>query len=327
VSASFSYDSFGRRKAKTVNGATTEFLYDGQNVVQEKSGGSPSANMLMGGTDRTFMRTDASGSSHFFTDALGSTLGLTNSSGALSTQYTYEPFGQVTASGAASSNSSQFTGRENDGTGLQFYRSRYYSPALQRFISEDSIGFSGGDTNLYGYVFNSPTNFTDSSGQILDTIADVGFILYDIYQLATGSRKDRTMNIIALGADVAGAVIPFATGLGAASRAARAADRTIVIGENMTRVEKYAERIGAETYQGAAVEANRQWVREAREAGAEVVDIGPDFERRAERASRGENPLSDAYNMERRETKGYDRYRKEFNRNGKKCGGVPGLDF
>src|SRR4029079_7857751 len=134
LSASFSYDSFGRRKAKTVNGATTEFLYDGGNVVQEKIGGSPSANMLMGGTDRTFTRTDASGSSHFFTDALGSTLGLTNASGSLSTQYTYEPFGQATASGAASSNSSQFTGRENDGTGLQFYRSRYYSPTLQRFI-------------------------------------------------------------------------------------------------------------------------------------------------------------------------------------------------
>ena len=327
VSASFSYDSFGRRKAKTVNGATTEFLYDGSNVVQEKTGGSPSANMLMGGTDRTFTRTDASGSSHFFTDALGTTLGLTNSSGALSTQYTYEPFGQATASGAASSNSSQFTGRENDGTGLQFYRSRYYSPTLQRFISEDSIGFSGGDTNLYGYVFNSPTNFTDSSGQIIDTLADVGFIIYDIYQLATGSRKDRTMNIIALGADVAGAVIPFATGLGAATRAARTAERTIVIGEDMARVEKYAERIGAETYQGAAGEANRQWIREAREAGAEVVDIGPNFDRRAERAARGENPLSDAYNMERQETKGYDNYRKVFKRNGKKCGGVPGLDF
>jgi hypothetical protein len=55
----------------------------------------------------------------------------------------------------------------------------------------------------------------------------------------------------------------------------------------------------------------------------------PDFvqhaERRARKAERGENPLSDFYNMERQETKGYDRYRKEFKRNGK-CGGVPGLD-
>jgi hypothetical protein len=188
------------------------------------------------------------------------------------------------------------------------------------------VGFSAGDANLYAYVFNSPTNYTDSSGQGIDIVIDVGSIIYDIYQLANGSRKDRTTNLIALGADVVGAVVPFATGLGAAARAARAGNRTVVIGENMTRVQRYADRVGAETYQGAAGEANRQWVREARESGAEIIDIGPDFERRAERARRGERGPSDAYEMERQETKGYDKYRKEFKRNGK-CGGVPGLDF
>jgi uncharacterized protein RhaS with RHS repeats len=35
---------------------------------------------------------------------------------------------------------------------------------LQRFISEDPVGFSGGDANLYGYVGNNPTNYTDPSG-------------------------------------------------------------------------------------------------------------------------------------------------------------------
>ena len=76
MSASFSYDSFGRRKSKTVNGTTTEFLYDGPNAVQEKNGGSPSANMIMGGVDQTFTRTDAGGARHFFTDGLGTTVGL-----------------------------------------------------------------------------------------------------------------------------------------------------------------------------------------------------------------------------------------------------------
>lgn len=221
LSASFSYDSFGRRKGKTINGATTEFLYDGANIVQEKTGGAPSANLLTGGVDQTFMRTDATGANHFLTDGLGSTLGLTDQSGAVSTQYTYEPFGQTTTSGAASSNASQYTGRENDGTGILFYRSRYYSPTLQRFISEDPIGFGGGDANLYSYVFNSPTNYTDASGQAVDVIADVGFIGYDIYKLVTGGRKDLGTNLLALGADVVGAVVPFATGLGPATRAAR----------------------------------------------------------------------------------------------------------
>lgn len=226
LSASFSYDSFGRRKARTVNGATTEYVFDGASVVQEKSGGAPSANLLMGGLDQTFMRTDASGTRHFLTDGLGSTLGLADASGAISTQYTYEPFGQTTVSGSASSNASQYTGRDNDGTGLLYYRARYYSPTLQRFVSEDTVGFSGGDANLYAYVFNSPTNYTDSSGQGVDIAIDIASILYDIYQLANGSRKDRMTNVIALGADVVGAIVPFLTGLGAAYRGARTAGRT-----------------------------------------------------------------------------------------------------
>jgi len=37
----------------------------------------------------------------------------------------------------------EFTGRENDGTGLYFYRARYYNPTFQRFIAQDPIGFGG----------------------------------------------------------------------------------------------------------------------------------------------------------------------------------------
>ncbi|CBN53847.1 hypothetical protein OSCI_300001 [Kamptonema sp. PCC 6506] len=36
---------------------------------------------------------------------------------------------------------------------------------MGRFISEDTIGFGGGDANLYRYVGNSPTNYTDPSGE------------------------------------------------------------------------------------------------------------------------------------------------------------------
>jgi uncharacterized protein RhaS with RHS repeats len=39
-----------------------------------------------------------------------------------------------------------------------------YDPTIGRFISEDPIAFDGGDADLYRYVGNSPTNFTDPSG-------------------------------------------------------------------------------------------------------------------------------------------------------------------
>ena len=161
---SFQYDPFGRRVAKTILGTMANYLYDGPNPVQELSGATPTANLLMGGIDQRFTRTDSTGTANFMTDALGSTLSLTNSSGSTLAQYTYEPFGNTTATGSSTS-TYQYTGRENDGTGLYFYRARYYNPSLQRFVSEDPIGFGGGQANLYAYVGNSPVNMIDPTGR------------------------------------------------------------------------------------------------------------------------------------------------------------------
>jgi RHS repeat-associated protein len=162
--ASFSYDALGRRTNKTISGVSTGFLYDGMNPVQELSGTTPTANLLTGlGIDQFFTRVDSSGTKTLLTDALGSTLALTDSTGAVQTEYTYEPFGKTTITGTIGSNSFQFTGRENDGTELYYYRGRYYDNSVQRFISEDPIRLSGG-TNLYSYVKNNPGRFADPIG-------------------------------------------------------------------------------------------------------------------------------------------------------------------
>ncbi len=42
--------------------------------------------------------------------------------------------------------------RHNDGTGLMYYRARYYHAGCARFISEDPIGWASGQTNNYAYV-------------------------------------------------------------------------------------------------------------------------------------------------------------------------------
>jgi RHS repeat-associated protein len=165
VSASFQYDVFGRRTVKQIGTNNVSYLYDGDTPIAQLSGGAVIASTLSGGLDRYFERSEASGSSDFLPDMLGSTLALTDSSGGLQTQYTYEPFGNTSFTGSASTNPFQFTGRENDGTGLYFNRARYYSPTLQRFISEDPILFSGGSQNLYAYAFNNPLRFSDTNGR------------------------------------------------------------------------------------------------------------------------------------------------------------------
>lgn len=162
TAVTFQYDPFRRRVSKT-NIGTTQYLYDGLNPVQELSGDTPSANLLAGGLDEYFIRTDTAGTRNFLTDALGSTLAFTDTAGTAQTSYTFGPFGNTTLNGANTTNSFAYTGRELDATGLYFYRARYYNPALQRFISEDPIGFSGG-INTYAYADDDGVNFTDPLG-------------------------------------------------------------------------------------------------------------------------------------------------------------------
>ena len=138
---------------------------------------------------------------YFLTDHLGSTVALADSSGAIVSSTSYDSFGNAaskqavgraasgagsaipkqaagsaasSAGNAASSTGSavpniatsyRYTGREYDADiGLYYYRNRWYDPEVGRFISEDPVGFAGGDINLYGYVWNNPQSWTDPSG-------------------------------------------------------------------------------------------------------------------------------------------------------------------
>src|SRR5208283_1097386 len=113
AAASFTYDAFSRRESKTIAGASTQFLYDILNSVQEIQAGAPSANLLAGlNIDEYLTRTDSSNNvSTLLTDAIGSTIGLVGLVQSIATSYTYAPFGATTVAGAANGNSYQFTGR------------------------------------------------------------------------------------------------------------------------------------------------------------------------------------------------------------------------
>jgi RHS repeat-associated protein len=171
TSAVFEYDPFGRRASFTLDNSEKRYLYDGASVVQElNGGGTPTADLLSGlGLDDLFAVTDGDGTHSLVSDALGSTLALTDEEGESEAEYAYEPFGKATESGGGST-AYQYTGRDNDQTGLQYSRARYYDPTLGRFISEDPLGFAGGDLNLYAYVGDSPLSFVDPQGTHTATV-------------------------------------------------------------------------------------------------------------------------------------------------------------
>jgi RHS repeat-associated protein len=159
-SVSLQYDGFGRR---TKNLQNTSFLFDGANAAQELSGSTPTANLINGGIDEIFTRADSGGLFTQLKDALSSTIGLVDASGNVMTAYAYDPFGRTTVSGAANSNGFQYTGRENEGNGLYYYRARYYSTLIGRFVNEDPKGFLAG-VNFYSYVGDNPISYSDPFG-------------------------------------------------------------------------------------------------------------------------------------------------------------------
>ena len=165
LTAAFEYDAVGKRIEKTINGRTIRYLYDGLDIVQEIESGLPTVNYVRTlNIDEPLARIEANGAVRYYqADALGSVIALTDNLCNVTTRYTYDPFGNVTITGEQSDNPFQYTGRENDGTGLYYYRARYHSPDLQRFVSEDPIGLKGG-INFYTYVKNNPSRFKDPFG-------------------------------------------------------------------------------------------------------------------------------------------------------------------
>jgi RHS repeat-associated protein len=138
-------------------------------VGSASNNGNPAnvkASYVSGGIDEVFAKQDGSGTGAttltYLTDALGSTVRLVGAAGAKVVDYTYDPYGNTSAD-AAVDNPFQYTGRENDGTGLYYYRARYFSTRMARFISRDPIGLAGG-INTYAYIDGNPLSYTDPLG-------------------------------------------------------------------------------------------------------------------------------------------------------------------
>jgi RHS repeat-associated protein len=166
---SFRYDPFGRRIQKTLaNNAAKNYLYDGSNIIAElNASGSVIASYTQGaGIDEPLAMRRGGYIGYYHADGLGSITSLTNPNAQTIATYTYDSFGNTTATEGIF-NPYRYTGREQDPeTGLYYYRARYYDPSIGRFLSEDPVRFWGG-IDFYKYVDNSPTNATDPSGKFV----------------------------------------------------------------------------------------------------------------------------------------------------------------
>ncbi|MEW6085784.1 MAG: RHS repeat-associated core domain-containing protein [Chloroflexota bacterium] len=121
---------------------------------------------------------DGSGLQYLLTDHLGSTVAVTNSSGTLTSQQRYLPFGGARAipNSPIAGTDFTYTGQRklDDGMGgIMDYKARFYSPALMRFLQPDTIipdQFNPQSWNRFGYVLNNPIRYNDPTGHCADPI-------------------------------------------------------------------------------------------------------------------------------------------------------------
>jgi RHS repeat-associated protein len=156
------YDPLGRRVEKVAGGVTTSYTYDGDEIIRDIHGATTVKYVHGLGIDVPLAADDGTSFSYFHADGLASITHVTDAAGTIALTHTYDTWGNLQT--GTDQPAYAFTGREWDPeTGLYYYRARYYDPRVGRFISEDPIGFEGGD-DFYAYVGNNPVTWVDPFG-------------------------------------------------------------------------------------------------------------------------------------------------------------------
>ena len=261
---------------------------------------------------------------YFRRNLLGDVIGIYDTKGKKVAGYAYDAWGNCTITSdteiydVAHANPIRYRGYYYDeDTKLYYLNARYYCPEWRRFISPDDTGYLDPETpnglNLYTYCNNDPVNYADPSGHFGDYVLDAVFIAWGIYDIASGGYSD-WKNWIALGLDIAFAVLPFVpAGLGQVIRVGNKIDnaadvvsainkydniqdvsQVTVIGRNMSRVTDVAQLIGKEDnlykiwkgydvtatgvkrliHNGISVADDALWMYGKLRSGYTVIDIG-----------------------------------------------------
>ena len=247
VLATYVYDALGRRIQKTIAdlseglggltgdipAGTTDYLYDGQQIIEERNDSAPTVwtkVYFWGQYIDELMFFAVPGESapttyRVLSDLLYRSTAIVTTSNVVTEAYDCDAYGNTLCySGPGTDdlwftdddvttnnpiNCTIFTGRQYDlETQIYYYRARYFSPQIGRFISRDPLPYAEitQGPNLYEYAWDNPINHLDPNGMQLD-----------------GPQADAAIAILEAGGDPAAADAAAAAAKAAAQKAAQAA--------------------------------------------------------------------------------------------------------
>jgi len=163
--------------ASTATSITTDYVYDGQNMVREMRNGVPTATYLTGPRGPEYRRddtqTETDGQGHAFSktrwyvyDGLGSVVGEVDPLGNLTSSPKYDVYGAVRGNGGTASTRHGFVGGlghlSEPETGLIYMKARYMDPQTGRFVSQDP---ARNGQNWFAYCGGNPVGMADRTGK------------------------------------------------------------------------------------------------------------------------------------------------------------------
>ena len=190
----YAYDMSGVRSSKQV-GDTTYTYTTLSGKVMRQQWGEKSLEFVYDDGNQPFAMIYNDGSTstlyYYVLNAQGDVIALLNANGTLAASYNYGAWGNCTVYDSSDAaigdlNPLRYRGYYYDAeTGFYYLQSRYYDPAICRFINADGLftdGFIG--ANLFAYCANNPVNTVDPTGNFAIT-ATVALITFGVALAAT----------------------------------------------------------------------------------------------------------------------------------------------
>jgi RHS repeat-associated protein len=231
MQATYSYDGEGKRVMRSINGASTTYVYDAAGELAAEYDSAPPA-------------VPPCTTCYLSWDHLGSTRLVTDQSDNVVSRHDYLPFGEEIAAGVGGRTSvwgasdlvtQKFTSKERDTeSGLDYFGARYYGGVLGRFGSADEplADQSPGDPqswNLYGYVRNNPLSRVDPNGR---SVCDAYHAIADMCDSEMPDPSTTAVELIDIAAQRAATPIPTAPGKYRSHRKEKVGSRAYLEGKS-----------------------------------------------------------------------------------------------
>ena len=182
INIGFTYDVDGLRTSKTIPnvGLEHKYYYVGNRLQYETLGGSSALWYFYDADGKPsgirYKNGDSINDYYFVCNWRGDVIQIYNASGTLVGSYTYDAWGRVTENATSAdteniteTNPIRYRGYYYDTeTRLYYLKSRYYDPAVKRFLNADGYVQTGDglhDKNMFAYCLNNSVKLSDPTGK------------------------------------------------------------------------------------------------------------------------------------------------------------------